>query len=439
MTQYLTIFLLSLCFFSFIKWPKTIPLVLTLMYLTGLGNFLPRVSGISFSLFLICISVFVWFIILSTRQSKFVFFKPQSTIILIYFLIDIVASVVTGRYTLADPYLRGLITNILYFFVIINLLVSSKDIEKIISLIPWILLIHLVFIFLPYSFFGESYQRHSYAGIFRIDSVLLSNPNAVSYTLSFFLPIIYYFTKYGDSIGIRNLSKLVFFLSFVAIILSISRTGFLMLLVFLLWLFRQHGGWQKKVLAVAVISVVAIGIVGESYKTRILTMQEGIYAAKGRTYRWEVALESIRDHPLLGIGPAGMDRKLYRQYATRVDDAFIHKIDSHGTIHNTYLMVMMHYGIPIFIFYMSIFYFTFKDLVKMKKDYFYMNNKKYELLSGCIFCSFIIYLIEMMFTHAILDKNLLLFIGIVLLMKNIARQNLIYPQNKLNNENVINS
>jgi O-antigen ligase len=231
-----------------------------------------------------------------------------------------------------------------------------------------------------------------------------------------FLPLIFYLSKHSNSIIILGLSKILLPVTVAIVVATFSRMGFLMLVIFFLWLLPKSKGLPQKMIAVAAFLLMANVIIGEAYKSRIMTIKTG--EQFGRKYLWATALNIIQDYPLLGVGFGQVDASLYAKYSVLSNDPFLEKKEGQGGVHNGFLLIATEFGIPFLAVFIFLFFILIKDLRRMKKYFKSKNNFKHKHLCDSLLISTLIYLVGLLFTHETINSYLLLMIGVTILVKN---------------------
>jgi putative inorganic carbon (HCO3(-)) transporter len=190
--------------------------------------------------------------------------------------------------------------------------------------------------------------------------MLLDN-NDFALALVMTIPLLYYLADemaelpYG--FYIRRFMKAAFVLTFLAVVSTGSRGGFLSMAVAVFMM-----AWKTKYKVPAIAVMVLVGVVGAAavpseYRERISSIFAGSDemdgSVQGRLVSWQVAGNMIKGNPIFGIG---MNRtvKEYNKYTQGI-------VNEQGTTdhfarvtHNSYLQIWAESGTPAYLMFMFI-------------------------------------------------------------------------------------
>ncbi|MCX7908022.1 MAG: O-antigen ligase family protein [Ignavibacteria bacterium] len=190
--------------------------------------------------------------------------------------------------------------------------------------------------------------------------------NHTVFTAAYFTSIILFVTR--KNLLLRVIVFLTAFASLVALIVTVSRTFWIVVLLGTIVLFIYYG-WKERLRILFFYFVIAISTLGVIYWTfgsnyklvtrlieyRFLTSTQGKKdkSVMGRLAEYPVVLRGIAENPLWGNGFAKKIR--FR------DPIFVRTSTSHN-IHNGFTSMLFRAGIPLALFYISFFiYYFFKS------------------------------------------------------------------------------
>lgn len=202
--------------------------------------------------------------------------------------------------------------------------------------------------------------------------------NHTIFTGAYFVSIILFVTR--KNILLRIILFFISFASLLALIITVSRTFWIVTLIGTVILFIYYG-WEErlKILFFYIVIIIAtLGFIiytfGDNYKIvtrliehRFLTSTQGKKdkSILGRLAEYPVVLKGIEENPLWGNGFAKKIR--FR------DPIFVRTTTSHN-IHNGFTSLFYRVGIPMGLLYISFFIFYFFRATKLvlvtKRNYF---------------------------------------------------------------------
>lgn len=169
----------------------------------------------------------------------------------------------------------------------------------------------------------------------------LGSPNSAASYLGMLLPIVLsiLFTRLGR--GYKWLAALTFGAGTIALILTLSRGGWIAFAVSisLLCLFAWHRGWLAPTtpLAVAMILMLLFVPIQDIILTRLVGDDGG--AALSRLPLIQLAFRMITDNPILGVGSNNFAIRLKEYAVLEMADPWLY------TVHNKYLLIWAETGL----------------------------------------------------------------------------------------------
>lgn len=129
-----------------------------------------------------------------------------------------------------------------------------------------------------------------------------NNPNILGEYLAMVLPLIGYYGFSEFRTRRSLLSRIFLFIAILGAAVSFSRGAYIAMLSILLMIFVSN---LKRITPLALSLVAAISLVPEAIVTRFLSIGKGgnDHAISERFEAWDVAIRTIIDRPLFGLGP----------------------------------------------------------------------------------------------------------------------------------------
>lgn len=291
---------------------------------------------------------------------------------------------------------KTLLPTILLTFILLQTIKNKTQLNNIfVSYILGSLFIAITTIYEYFNFYKFELYNYSRATAFEQDQ------NELSFLLSFGIVLILYFIQFTQqSNRTRILCVLCAILLFYAVLLSGSRTGFIIiLLIAFVYLFTKLN-FSKLFLVFPTLLIVGLyffNLLNEAISARLLETYSQIESGNltGRTEIWEVGLNSFlkNGNILLGIG----------------HDAFqeFHKgltLNNYGlAVHNTYLGTFIELGVIGLVLYLNI-------ILHLAKKILFL----YKRIS-MFFVLFLIPILLSMFTLVLIQRRWLFLIGVIII------------------------
>jgi putative inorganic carbon (hco3(-)) transporter len=286
-------------------------------------------------------------------------------------------------------YELALLTQCLLLFIYVSSRVTSLDkLHTMVLLLLFGLTIHASFLVLQYftgvsiSFFGIS-SSERVAETTRVGGTL-GSPNAAGGFLASCIAIaVALLVARGDRSS-RVLPTLAVFIGALALVLTFSRGGWLaatIAVTLLLCFFFVRGQLTKRILLLGLIVGVLGFIMGGQIQARLQSQSGGLGA---RVSLGEVAVDVIRDHPLMGVG-ANNYVTVLPKYASLT--AYTH------VPHNKFLLVWSETGI------VGLLAFIFFLLAAARQGWLALRHADEELApyAGALSAAFIALFVHMNF------------------------------------------
>jgi O-antigen ligase len=208
-------------------------------------------------------------------------------------------------------------------------------------------------------------KGHSVPRLFAVLGGTYSNPNDLAFAIVLSLPFCLAFLLTAKRTGRKVFWCFGMMMMALALLLTASRAGFIDLLVAgacSLWYFGVKGKRLYLIVVTAFLAVVLLFAAGKSLMKRFAAFSSENVTNSQEASAYEsfeerktlmlMALEAIRDYPILGLGASN-----FSVYSKMWKD-----------VHATYLQIAADGGIPVLILYLMFFARGFANLNSVRKD-----------------------------------------------------------------------
>jgi len=205
--------------------------------------------------------------------------------------------------------------------------------------------------------------------------------------------------------------------SFLTVIFTFSRGGFLALILVLGFIVLWRKPPLVAVLSGLLILLLLIPFLPPSYFERIQTILDylpfrgsdirGEVSFRGRLSEYEVGWQMFTENPILGIGYENFPA-YYLDYSTKLG---LDPRRTERSAHSLYLEILAEQGLVGMFFFGLILYSVFKSLTKCRKIFLKIEMQGYADIALAFQIGFIGYLSAAVFIHGAFPRNLWLLIG----------------------------
>ncbi len=198
---------------------------------------------------------------------------------------------------------------------------------------------------------------------------MLEDNNDFALALVMNIPLLFWLANSEKKRWVRRSTLMIAGLTVITIILTHSRGGFLALAGSTLWLAWRSGKLFQATMLFGVLAVMFLMFAPASVTDRLSTIAD---AAQGnedssvdaRFRAWGIALEMVRDNPILGVG-----LRNFQSYRLSIDE---HAATAHviHVAHNSYLQIWAESGTPAFVIYLlllSSVFFACNRMMRLSK------------------------------------------------------------------------
>jgi O-antigen ligase len=316
------------------------------LVLTRAHEYFPQLERLRPSVVIGMIMLAGLFAHLWRKRQPLAFGKPHALILLAYIGICWLSLLVQGRsyYDLNGKLLiEPLLLVLVSFFVTLNAIHDEREFRFLLLTLGaigiTIAAATLVQSFITGVMFGRgaNWIYSSEEGILRRAGTLGLNPNDVAFTLAVLLPVSYWHTQsHRNSPLVRGLFALSLPLLTLTVILTLSRGGFICLIVALLLIFYRMLK-AKYVIAFFLLCFGVVLFTPAAFWERLASTWTSDPTGQGRLIIYQVALNMIETNPLTGVG-YGQFYFLYSSYGGKIWQSV--------SSHNTYLGIAAETGLP---------------------------------------------------------------------------------------------
>jgi len=365
--------------------------------------------------------LFIWIFHTVIYRDFSIVKAPQNLIIIAFSILFFSSSLREFNYSF-PIFLELMSKAVILYFAVANIVKSRRQ---------SIILIGTVIILGAISASVGLYQYTHHIGL-RISSGVrifgtTENPNILASELVFLVPLLICLFVNQKKIMVKGLIVLIAFLVMVAIVLTFSRAGAIVLL-FVLFFSIKNFVFKKQRISLAVLYTLSVMIVGmllilpflpEQYLERLQTITnlEEI-SVRSRLEAWKIASEITIENPFLGAGPGlfpfefGLKALSSPEIKTRF--MLLHA-------HNLYLNVSAECGILASLLLILLIYFSWKHLNVARVQFKEKGDFLLSDVSGALAISLIAFaLLNMLTSHL----QLLIFwiiIGFSVALRELSR------------------
>lgn len=254
------------------------------------------------------------------------------------------------------------------------------------------------------------------------------DPNEFSAMIIFSLPLLanWFFTSEKKST--KLMMACLFALNVIAIILTYSRGGGLILAIALGLLFLEHiKRFKAKHLGIliamfGVVVIIIIVFMPATYWERLKSLAKPSIVEEdrsigGRATFLKAGLEAFKEKPFLGFGPG-----CFREYFANTEYAIKYSIEGgrqksrKRAAHNSYIEFLVGQGLIGFIVYLAIIFIVLKKFAVAKKQFLSNGNNEMASLTN----AFRIAYITMLFSMVLLSYNYHKYFWAALALSHVA-------------------
>jgi len=234
---------------------------------------------------------------------------------------------------------------------------------------------------------------------------LFPDPHMFSFYLGLVIPLAFVFLFYCKKKGVARHAPTIFCLLIVAQLLTFSRGGYLGMVITLplmvLFLWKTLG--LKARISIVVFTLLGLVIIF-TLGLPVLYRFTSVFDFKepsnlGRLLIWQQALDTIRDHPFLGVGIGS--------YSELINPAASYRVPIYA--HNTYLDIAVEMGVFALIAWLGIFLAALRGLWKV-----FLEGKELKFLSVGLIGSLVWFLVHSLVDTPIFSPRILPMLMVIL-------------------------
>ena len=309
------------------------------------------------------------------RKKAATLSSPLNILFLLFFVVNILATLFTPYYTEA---IAGLVTLVLafVFITVSNLMITDRGYQVTLPVVVCLsislnALLAVIGYYLGLGVFLEGGEERGLGGTY--------TANDAAYMCLFLLPLLVHGLAYAQSRFVKFSCFLLILLNIFGVITTHSRGGFLgmiLILAFLAWRHR-HFMTPKRFgvvfMLTCLVAVTVIASVPQAYVDRLLTLKKGVSmesdtAMQRRSRYIVVAFDSFKNNPILGTGTDTFGTVW--QYSK---EAIKFKMSSRDA-HNTYLEVLVGSGLLGLVLFFVIIVKSYRNFVHAERIFARIGN-----------------------------------------------------------------
>jgi O-antigen ligase len=244
------------------------------------------------------------------------------------------------------------------------------------------------------------------------------DPNFFAQVMVVIIPLALNRLRYEKKTIMKVLAGWALAVSFLTVVFTFSRGGFLALCAVLGLLVLLRKPPLIAILSGILILALLMPFLPSSYFERIQTILEYLpfsgadvrteVSLRGRMSEYEVALRMFLDHPIVGIGYENYAAN-YLNYSVRLG---LDPRNTERSAHSLYLEVLAEQGILGFAMFVYVLYSAFSSLSKSNKIFNKIALEGDADLALAFEIGFVGYLASALFIHGAYPRNLWLLIGV---------------------------
>jgi O-antigen ligase len=253
------------------------------------------------------------------------------------------------------------------------------------------------------------------------------DPNFFAQVMVVIIPIALNRFLYEKKTIFKILAGWALAASFLTVIFTFSRGGFLALCAVLALIVFIRKPPLVAILCGVLILLLLIPFLPATYFDRIQTILQylpfsgadvrGEVSLRGRMSEYEVGIRMFLDHPILGIGFDNYAAN-YLKYSMQIG---LDPRRTERSAHSLYIQVLAEEGILGLIMFIFVLYSTFNSLIKARTLLNKISLNEYADLALAFEIGFAGYLAAAMFIHGAYPRNLWLLVGIGLSAQQVAK------------------
>ncbi len=302
------------------------------------------------------------------------------------------------------------------FFLLSNVIDSTERLRKTFWLLT-LIAVPLGLTALEHFFSDVYLSQMGQQRIVGYDAPLTGNPNDLALTLNLIVPLMIALLLMQQNLAMRIFLLAAVALSWLGVILTFSRAGFLTLaalLLLYLWKLRRRPERRWAWAMLAVIAV-CIPLVGPSYMDRLSTITN-IEADKSGSAqeRWAdmtAAAAFIIDHPFIG---AGIGQNVHAVREERGPDG--------GLVHNVYLECASELGLVGLAIFLLFYCTSIKSAASVQRRAAMQGDAEMTAMAEAIQLSLIAFGVAAMFHPVAYHMYLYYFAGLAVAAKNASER-----------------
>lgn len=211
----------------------------------------------------------------------------------------------------------------------------------------------------------------------------------------------------------KGLVALAVLLELAALVLTFTRTGFIVGVIVVLFLVAKSliRLTPHRIAAFGVAAIVAWFLLPDAYKERVLSFGQytGSRSVQARVGLQEAATGYLLEHPVKGIGLGAFGFRLIEEdsMVAELMRIIVYDFDwnpLHVGVHNLYLQVGAETGLLGLALFLAFFAVTLRKLYVCEKRFEAMGRRDWQYLAASLQASLVAFLVAGVFLHALQQK-----------------------------------
>ena len=322
------------------------------------------------------------------------------------FLAILCAIALSSIYAINREVLFGRAFTLLQLLIMYYIIVHLVNDEEKLRNFLWIILLTTVLSA------GVSLFQRFQAGGMRVTG-LGRNPNYTSATLILGMGVAGVLFKRARHVFLKYVIILFGGLLMMSFLFTYSRGGLLAFASGIMYVLLYQKNKGKALLVSGILLVIIYIFMPAGFKDRIAGKGEARYSSENRIEQVRAGLMMIKDHPWFGVGFINFEEN----YASYVTPVYSHEFRG---VHNTYVQLAADLGLPGLIFFLWVFFNSWRHLREVRNSPDADEWLRYasRIISGI----FIAYLVTAIFAGMVTQKDFWVVLSLGTAMAEIARR-----------------
>lgn len=320
-------------------------------------------------------------------------------------LLVVLSWIIEGQWGVS-PSLQMFVSFFIFYYLTVTMINDFKRLRIVLWSVFFTMFISSLYIIKEYLHFSRiSSASYRPGGTF-------GDPNYFSLSAIMALPFAYFLIKKSDNIFIKIIIFLMILVYIIALTICMSRGALIGLLCMVIVTILLSDKKFKVLILMAMLCLCMSFFLPERFihrisGTKIVTSEEATGDIASTTRRWYLimaGLKMVRSNPFFGVGLGN-----FKSESIRYEPV----LGRPGVAHNSYVELAAELGLPALILYLGIIYFSFRELLDLKR-----KNMEYQLLFSCLIISLVGFIISSLFLTGYNTKLFWIIVFLTIALKN---------------------